>query len=315
MTPIPTPRRFAGIVILAVIVAALTAWWARRDVDEAPYVAVLGIAQDGGRPHIGCEESCCTSAARDGRRDLVSCLALVDPVRGRRWIFDATPDLPAQLRLLDTIDDRQSRLDRKEVGLAGIFLTHAHIGHYTGLMYLGREAMGASAFLRGSGPWSQLVDLQNIEIESLQADRSVDLGGGITVTPWIVPHRDEYSETVGFLIATRQGKALYLPDIDKWERWSRDLAVVVEELDHAFIDATFFSAAELPGRNLEEIPHPTVQETMNLLESLPESQRRKVKFIHLNHSNPALDREGDAHRSIRAMSMDVAEAGAVYRFD
>eukprot|EP00957_Ditylum_brightwellii_P156501 11911053-Ditylum_brightwellii.AAC.1 len=61
----------------------------------------------------------------------------------------------------------------------GIFLTHAHIGHYTGLMYLGREALGAvdvpvyamprmRSFLKNNGPWSQLVSLGNINIQNLE---------------------------------------------------------------------------------------------------------------------------------------------------
>ena len=102
------------------------------------------------------------------------------------------------------------------------------------------------------------------------------LGGEITVTPWLVPHRDEYTETVGFLISTKRSKALFLPDIDKWERWERSLPDILDDVDYAFLDATFFSEEELPGRSLEEIPHPTITETMSLLESLPDRQRRKV---------------------------------------
>lgn len=318
--------RLLGIVLLAVLLLVFAGWWQSRDAGAGAYLAVLGIAQDGGRPHIGCAEECCTGAWADGHRDLVSCLALVDPASGRRWIFDATPDFPEQVRLLDQIAPRMPGNDSAGLGVDGIFLTHAHIGHYTGLMYLGREAMDAAGipvyalgrmreFLSTNGPWDQLVGLQNIEILALQPDRVLELGGGITVTPWLVPHRDEYSETAGFLIATRRGKALYLPDIDKWDRWPRKLAEVLEDVDYAFIDATFFSAAELPGRDLEEIPHPTIEETMKLLASIPERDRRKIRFIHLNHSNPAIERDSDAYREVRAAAMDVAEQGAVYRFD
>ena len=88
-------------------------------------------------------------------------------------MFDATPDMTAQLEHLNTID----------TGLAfmpnGIFLTHAHIGHYTGLMYLGKEAINANCipvytmprmndFLKRNGPWNQLVLLDNIELLPLQ---------------------------------------------------------------------------------------------------------------------------------------------------
>ena len=57
-------------------------------------------------------------------KQLVSCIAIVDPVSKQKWIIDATPDFPEQLRMLDSIQSSD---------LSGIFLTHAHIGHYTGL--------------------------------------------------------------------------------------------------------------------------------------------------------------------------------------
>jgi pyrroloquinoline quinone biosynthesis protein B len=170
-------------------------------------------------------------------------------------------------------------------------------------------------FLRANGPWDQLISLQNIEILALEADRVVDLGGDITVTPWVVPHRDEYTETVGFLISTRKSKALFLPDIDKWERWERKLPEVLEDVDYAFIDATFFSEQELPGRTLEEIPHPTITESLALLESLSERQRAKVHFIHLNHSNPAFNKKSPERGAIKAAGMNVADEGGIYRLD
>ncbi len=320
-------RRLLAILLpLALLLILYVWWWTERGDPNAPFITVLGIAQDGGHPQIGCLEACCADAEENGRGHLVSCIALVDPESGRRWIFDATPDLPEQLRRLDAIAPAHRDPATRDIAVDGIFLTHAHMGHYTGLMHLGREALGGTGisvyamprmreFLRSNGPWGQLIDLQNIEIMGLTPDSVIELGGEITVTPWTVPHRDEYSETVGFVISTRRARALYLPDIDKWERWERSLPEVLEDLDYAFIDATFFSAAELPDRSLEEIPHPTVQESIALLESLPEKERQKVHFIHLNHSNPAFDENGPAAAAIREAGMAVAKESAIYRLD
>ena len=319
-------RALIAQLLLSAFLVISAIWWTARENPDAPYIAVLGIAQDGGHPQIGCLKECCADAAKKNRGHMVSCLALVDPASGRRWIFDATPDFPDQLRLLDELAPAHRDPATRDLGIDGIFLTHAHMGHYTGLMHLGREALGATGvpvyalprmreFLSRNGPWEQLVGLQNIEILALQPDRVVELGGEITVTPVLVPHRDEYSETAAFLIATRKARALYVPDIDKWEKWERQLADVIAEVDLAFIDATFFSAAELPDRSLAEIPHPTVQETMTLLESLPERERRKVHFIHLNHSNPALDKGDSAAKAIRTAGMQVAEQGSLHKLD
>jgi pyrroloquinoline quinone biosynthesis protein B len=327
MSAILANRRFlAALFLLALGLLLIAFWWMQRSDPNAPYIAVLGTAQDGGHPHIGCVKECCRDASENEREHLVSCIALVDPGSGRRWIFDATPDFPEQLRRLDGLAPALRDPATRDIGVDGVFLTHAHMGHYTGLMFLGREAHGANGlpvyamprmreFLRGNGPWDQLIALQNIEVLALEADREVELGGELSVTPWLVPHRDEYTETVGFLIESKKSKALFLPDIDKWDRWERSLGEVLKDIDYAFIDATFFSADELPGRSLEEIPHPTITETIALLEGLSERQREKVHFIHLNHSNPAFGKKSPERGIIKAAGMNVAEEGGVYRLD
>ena len=249
----------------------------------APYVLVLGIAQDGGYPQAGCERPDCVAAWKNPKlRKHVASLAIVDPASHQQWIIDATPDFPDQLHAIG------GKVD-------GILLTHAHIGHYLGLAQLGREVIGAKGvrvyamprmrdFLTHNGPWDQLVRLGNIAIEPLEDGREVRLNGRIGVTPLVVPHRDEYSETVGFIIRGPTRSILWLPDIDKWERWSTPVESVLERVDVAYVDGTFHDAGELPGRDLREIPHPLMIETMQRLKA----QRAKIRFIHLNQSNPAL---------------------------
>jgi pyrroloquinoline quinone biosynthesis protein B len=272
------------------------------------YTIVLGIAQDGGLPQAGCRKACCTS----GRHANVSSLALVDPASRRWWLFDATPDLRAQL----------ARVARAAPActLAGVFLTHAHMGHYTGLAHLGREAMGTRGvpvwgmprmreFLAGNGPWDQLVRLRNIELQPLAADSTVALGDSLRVTPFVVPHRDEYSETVGFRIAGPRGAVVFLPDIDKWERWDHRVEDLLGDVGAAYLDATFFDAAELPGRNMAEIPHPFVVESLQRFASLPAATRSRVRFIHLNHTNRALVPSSAERRRIERAGMRVATEG------
>ena len=103
---------------------------------DGPYTLLLGIAQDAGYPQAGTK----TSPAWDEHclRRLATCLALIDPRSGRRWLIDATPDFKEQLHRLDV-----AAPDSGVPGLDGIFLTHAHIGHYTGLIHLSREAIGS----------------------------------------------------------------------------------------------------------------------------------------------------------------------------
>lgn len=281
-----------------------------------PFLQVLGIAQDAGVPQAGCRRACCRAAWRDpGRRRSAACLGLVAPATGRRWLFDATPDFREQWARFD----RRSGA-RPGGGPDGIFLTHGHIGHYVGLMHLGREAMGArqvpvyamprmSEFLRGHAPWQQLVRLKNIDLRPLRAGRPVRLGAGLAVMPVPVPHRAEYTETVAFRIAGPHRAALWLPDIDRWEDWNIPLEQAIAGVDVAWLDGTFFAAGELSGRDPAEVPHPLVRHTLARLGDLPAPERRKVRFVHLNHSNPALRPGGAAAREIGRAGMRLAREG------
>jgi pyrroloquinoline quinone biosynthesis protein B len=281
--------------------------------DTSPFIIVLGTAQDGGYPHAGCRKACCARYYEGSeKRHYVSCLALVDPVSGQRWLFDCTPDFTMQLHMLDSIFPTQ------DIGISGIFLTHAHIGHYAGLMYLGREAMNTQGipvyamprmkdFLSTNGPWSQLVARRNIDIRSLAKDSTIHLNDRITVTPFRVPHRDEFSETVGYRIATQRAHVIFIPDIDKWDKWDQDLATVVRENDLVLIDGTFFKDGELQGVSMKDVPHPFIEETMQRLSSLPDRDKQKVHFIHLNHTNPALLHDQAAIDEIGGMHFRVAK--------
>ncbi len=281
---------------------------ARTDAPARPYVLVLGIAQDGGIPQAGCRKSCCTS----GRHETVASLALVEPAAHRWWLFDATPDFTAQLARVAA--------EAPACSLAGIFLTHAHMGHYTGLMNLGREAMGAhdvpvwamprmTEFLSRNGPWDQLVSLHNIALKPLQADTTVTLSDSLNVTPFLVPHRDEYSETVGYRIASNRGVVVFVPDIDKWERWDRKVELLVAHVNAAYVDGTFFDDHELPGRDISKIPHPYIVESLERFASLPDAARARIHFIHLNHTNRAAIAGTAERKRVEAAGLRVARAG------
>jgi pyrroloquinoline quinone biosynthesis protein B len=266
---------------------------------------ILGITQDAGYPQAGCDMECCENA----KHEYVSSAAIHEG--NKFWIIDATPDFTAQLALA------QSSFPESE--LAGIFLTHAHIGHYTGLMYLGREAMNTknlpvyclprmADFLRTNGPWKQLVELENIKIIELQANTGTSLGSYVSITAIEVPHRDEYSETAAFLVASKKKKALYLPDIDKWEKWNMTLEGYLSIVDIALVDGTFFNADELPNRNIKEVPHPLVSETMVRLKDEKPANKSKIYFTHFNHTNPLL-KESTEKALVEKEGFKIAKTG------
>jgi pyrroloquinoline quinone biosynthesis protein B len=303
---------FVAVALLVALIP-LTAG-ANEPAGDDPFVVVLGIAQDGGYPQTGCRKDCCRPAWEDpARRRYASCIAIVDPRSSQRWIVDATPDFREQLRLLDTTFPVEAR-----PGIDGFLLSHAHVGHYTGLMLLGREVMGTKNvpvyamprmydFLQDNGPWNQLVRLGNIELRPLSDGTPVALNDRITVTPFLVPHRDEYTETAGFRIDGPKHSVLYISDIDKWHVWEKSIVETIAGVSVAYVDATFYAEGEIPGRNMADIPHPFIQESMALFEPLPAEQKAKIRFIHLNHTNPALIPGSDARAHITGAGFAVAE--------
>ena len=282
--------------------------------NQRQYITVLGIAQDGGYPHIGCQKQCCINfyKGKNKRKSVVS-LGLVDVDNQQKWIFEATPDMHTQLAELENNHIKTTTI------IDGVFLTHAHIGHYTGLMYFGREAYGKKDiavyvmpkmidFLTNNGPWNQLIALQNIKLQALRNDTTLVLNNNLKVTPFLVPHRDEFSETVGYKIEGKNKAALFIPDIDKWNKWNKSIIDEVKNVDYAFLDATFLNQFEVK-RAMSEVPHPFIEETIQLFQNETFATKNKVIFIHFNHTNPALQKNSKARMKIEKLGFTFADEG------
>lgn len=275
---------------------------------------VLGVAQDAGRPQINNWQD--PAWIDPSLQRFATALGVIDRVTEQRWLFEATPDIRQQLYRFRQHAPLQSRRS-----LDGVFLTHAHIGHYAGLIFFGKEAANTKElplyvmpemanYLSTNGPWDSLVTNANVAITRLENSVPVKLTNTLNVTPILVPHRREYSETSGFIIAGAKKRALFIPDIDSWEKldkWHVSIERLINSVDIAYLDATFFSGRELPGRDMSKIPHPTISHSMRRFETLPVQEKQKIRFIHLNHSNPALDSRSDEYRQIQESGFAVAQ--------
>ena len=281
--------------------------------SQSEYIYILGNTQDAGLPHIGCQHPFCEDNFDIYEEYYTTSIAVVNSDLKKYILFEATPDITFQLNNLKRNIFHEFLLPES------IYITHAHMGHYTGLMYFGREALGAkdlmvrvlprmSNFLQNNGPWSQLVDINNIKIEEINFESSTNELSNIIVTPVQVPHRDEYSETAGYIIEGKNKKALFIPDIDKWEKWDRDLGQLVKEFDFLLIDATFYDSKEI-NRDISEIPHPLVTETIDLLSGLDLKNRNKVYFIHMNHTNMMLNPDSDLSKLVTSKGFNIARLG------
>jgi len=280
---------------------------------QSEFIYILGNVQDAGLPHIGCQHKFCKEKFNEFEEYFTTSIAVVDPLERKYILFEASPDLPYQLNYLEKEIFNEFLLPES------IYITHAHIGHYTGLMYFGREALGAKNlmvkvlpkmgdFLMTNGPWNQLVDINNIQIQNLNFGLNTNELRNITVTPIQVPHRDEYSETAGFIIKGKNKKALFIPDIDKWEKWNKNLKQLVYEFDYLLLDSTFYDSNEI-NRDISEIPHPLVIETINLLDDLSSEQKDKVYFIHMNHTNLMLDPSSELTKLVTDKGFNITRLG------
>jgi pyrroloquinoline quinone biosynthesis protein B len=269
---------------------------------------ILGVVQDGGLPHLGSNKLCCENIEE---KRYVTSIMLINNENNESYLFDASPDINEQLNFMG---------DRIMKDLKGVFLTHAHIGHYTGLMYFGREALNSKSinvyamprmkkFLEQNGPWSQLVSLENISINQINSTSKIAIDQNVTIQPIEVPHRAEFSETVGYKIYGPNKTVLFIPDIDKWYLWEKSIIDEIKQVDYALIDATFYDSKEVNYRDLSEIPHPFVVESMELFDSIKDEEKNKIFFIHLNHTNPLLNKDSDQYKFVKSQGYNVAKEG------
>ncbi|MBI1872476.1 MAG: MBL fold metallo-hydrolase [Acidobacteria bacterium] len=288
----PLPR-LCGVLLVGAGLVAAGAGMSGQTSSSGWKLVVLGVAQDGGMPHLRCTEPPC-SEVRAGHRpaEKVSSIGLINRDSSAAYLFDATPDFREQVHALTggRVPD-------------GIFLTHAHIGHYTGLLYLGKESIAAreapvyatrrmADYLSANGPWSLLVKDRHIVLNVIEPDRPTVLAGGVRVTAMTVPHREEFTDTVGYLIEGPRRKALFIPDIDQWDRWDRSIRELADRVDLALLDGTFGSPQDAGARDMSQIPHPLISTTRERLKGT----RAALWFIHVNHRNTERDRAADLAR-------------------
>jgi pyrroloquinoline quinone biosynthesis protein B len=154
--------------------------------------------------------------------------------------------------------------------------------------------------------------MENISPRTFNPGEGIRLTAALKAVPFQVPHRDEYTDTLGFVIAGPERRLLYIPDIRSWGAWERPLDEALRSVDAALLDGTFFGPGDLPGRDMTEIGHPLITDTLRRIERLPAGTRAKVRFIHLNHTNPALDPDGAARRTIEQSGAGLAEEKEIF---
>lgn len=245
-------------------------------------VTLLGTAQDGGVPQVGCFLPCCSRTQTKQRFPVA--LGLTDS-NGRHHLFEASRHMGEQLRIWGVTKNVDS-----------LFLTHAHFGHVDGLGLFGKEVMNYRNLqlhlsnrmldlMLNTPTWATLLNDGVFDPQTFSGKISLP---GVTIEAIEVPHRAEHSDMHAFLIRGAQS-LLFLPDHDTWQEtlgdfnlrsWLNHLKV-----DIALLDGTFYSPDELGHRIQSEVPHPPVYQTIEMLGPRRDGDG-DIVFIHLNHTNP-----------------------------
>ena len=154
-----------------------------------------------------------------------------------------------------------------------------------------------------------LVDQGRLVPTPIPFDTWHRLDDNLEVQLWKVPHRDEFADTVGFVFRGPSRTLLFLPDINGWHLWDKDAAEAVASVDVALLDASFWSMDEMPGRSMDDLPHPLILQTMDTFQSVVDDRLAEVVLTHINNSNPALDDGGPQQAEIARRGFTLAREG------
>ncbi|MHA1125643.1 MAG: MBL fold metallo-hydrolase [Candidatus Heimdallarchaeota archaeon] len=271
---------------------------------------VLGSGQDAGVPQINCGCINCVAARKNpALRRLGPSIAIFDEEEEHCYIFDASPDLKPQIDMIKGFISRVKT--HKDLPISGIFLTHAHFGHCSGLWSLGKECCDArevmvycskkmEGFLKNNHPFKHLLERNNLSLSIMETNQDYPFEN-FSISTFDVPHRNEYADTVGYII-NHTKKILYLPDLDVW---TDELVTLVNSVDLALIDGSFISHDELP--RLTKVPHPPIKKTMEFFKET----NTEIYFTHFNHTNPVLQKNGKERENVLKKGFKLTYDGLV----
>ena len=281
-------------------------------------ITVLGTAQDGGFPQPGCIRECCQRVrSNEALRRYPVSLGIMGS-DGSTHLIEASRYMGEQFEIWDGYGSSEEQL-------SSLSITHAHLGHVDGLGLFGKEVMGfkhlkvhcsqsVAALIERNPMWHALCNQGVIQPKIWAPNVAFEpsQGCGFTIRAIPVPHRDELSDNHALLIESDDQNLLFMPDHDTWDdtlvgasirQWLRDLSVNI-----ALIDGTFWDQNELKNRDMSEIPHPTVCESLERLGPKQDADV-DIRFIHLNHTNPLCNPESNESNKLASNGWLVANEG------
>ena len=303
------------------------------------YIEILGSAAGGGFPQWNCNCRNCRGL-REGRfsgQPRSQTQVAVSPARNFWFLLNASPDLRTQIEGAPCLHPQG---DGRNSPICGVLVTGADIDQIAGLLSL-RELHRFCLYCTPS--IRRILEQDNSVFHMLQRvpdqvcwheikpgesfplldSAGTESGLGCTVFPlanrypaYVLPQRaaglkpDEAQ--LGVMLEAPSGRRLgYLPAV---ATLSRSLIERLALVDLLLFDGTFWSDDELVplqgrGASAGEMGHTPVSGPNGSLRKLAGLRRPRKVFIHLNNTNPMLDRASAPYREVREAGWEVAEDG------
>ncbi|PJX14102.1 pyrroloquinoline quinone biosynthesis protein PqqB [Halomonas sp. 141] len=301
------------------------------------HVLVLGAAAGGGFPQWNCNCPNCYHA-RQGSKDHVPCTqsSIALSVDGKQWLLcNASPDIRAQLNANPALWPSKLRGS----GISGVLLADAQIDHVTGLLSL-REGCPLDVWctpnvhrdLSSGFPLFPMLEhwgglrWQPIDLEDDRdvAEFTIPFLPDITLTAFALhsnappysPRRGSPScgDNLGlYIVDRRSGKSLcYAPGLGN----PTPLAMrFLNAADVVMVDGTLWDDDEMQALGVgtstgQQMGHLALNGRGGMLELLGElpSQTRRM-LIHINNTNPILDRASEQAKTLKAAGIETAYDG------
>ncbi len=294
-------------------------------------VKVLGAGAGGGFPQWNCNTRL-SRLAWDGDERVIprTQSSIAVSADGKRWVIvNASPDIRQQIRATEELQPRREG-EARNSPIAAVVLTNGDIDHVAGLLSL-RERQPFSVYatprvlsvLKQNSVFrilapdvvSQLTLPLNDELEIADTGIAVEafpVHGKVALyleDPSKEGFGTETGDTIGLKIGgPRSGTLFYIPGCAKVDA---ELLARVNGADALLFDGTLFTDSEVidlgvldkTGMRMGHVP---ITGEGGSLHAFDGARIAKKAFIHINTTNPILERGSEAENTVKAAGWEVS---------
>ena len=311
-------------------------------------VKLLGSAAGGGFPQWNCACDNCRSlrgGTFQGKARTQTQVAVSGDTRS--WfLLGASPDLRGQIEATPELQPccGIAQGDIRQSPVAGVVLANADVDHVLGLLLL-RELQPLRVYATKSirrilnkdnsmfamlqrvpaqVQWSEFASGASFPLRHAAGKdsglRCRGLPLGTSYPAYVSPPRRSQlapiEASLGLIVESASGRKLaYMPVVP---RIDNKMLKLFDSADILLFDGTFWSEDELiriqaSGQTAQQMGHIPVSSPEGSLSKLAQLRHPRKIYIHINNTNPMLNKAGPEYRQVRESGWEIAEDG--WQFD